>query len=108
MQCQVADDQVESVVGQRQLRHVTGIQLDPVGRAFTLGVAPCGIRAVAGLVSAPQIDADADDLETLDADCATGSLRRAAGLIHLHYSSVARRLEQIGRILGTDLTEPAG
>jgi PucR C-terminal helix-turn-helix domain len=49
-----------------------------------------------------------EDLETLDAYCATGSLRRAADLLHLHHSSVARRLEQIGRILGADLTEPTG
>ncbi|NGY64023.1 PucR family transcriptional regulator [Lentzea sp. NEAU-D13] len=37
----------------------------------------------------------AEDLETLDAYCATGSLRRAADLLHLHHSSVSRRLEQI-------------
>lgn len=41
----------------------------------------------------------ADDLETLDAYCATGSLRRAADLLHLHHSSVSRRLDQIGRVL---------
>lgn len=49
-----------------------------------------------------------DDLETLDAYCATGSLRRAADLLHLHHSSVARRLEQTGKTLGIDLTEPTG
>ncbi|MFG2007322.1 PucR family transcriptional regulator [Spirillospora sp. NPDC048911] len=49
-----------------------------------------------------------DDLETLDAYCATGSVRQAAGLLHLHHSSVARRLEQIGKTLGVDLTEPGG
>lgn len=49
-----------------------------------------------------------DDLDTLDAYCVSGSLRRAADLLHLHHSSVARRLEQIGRALGADLTEPAG
>ncbi|GAA5610374.1 PucR family transcriptional regulator [Streptomyces platensis] len=48
------------------------------------------------------------DLETLDTYCAAGSLRRAADLLHLHHSSVARRLEQIGKILGIDLTEPTG
>ncbi|MET8763689.1 helix-turn-helix domain-containing protein [Lentzea sp. NPDC004782] len=41
----------------------------------------------------------ADDLETLDAYCTTGSLRRAADLLHLHHSSVSRRLDQIGRVL---------
>ncbi|WP_229894267.1 helix-turn-helix domain-containing protein [Streptomyces glebosus] len=48
------------------------------------------------------------DLETLDTYCAAGSLRRAADLLHLHHSSVARRLEQIGKALGIDLTEPTG
>jgi hypothetical protein len=47
----------------------------------------------------------AEDLETLDAYCATGSLRRAADLLHLHHSSVSRRLEQIGRVL--DVADPA-
>jgi PucR C-terminal helix-turn-helix domain len=49
-----------------------------------------------------------EDLETLDAYCTTGSLRRAADLLHLHHSSVARRLEQLGETLGIDLTEPTG
>jgi PucR C-terminal helix-turn-helix domain len=49
-----------------------------------------------------------EDLETLDAYCATGSLRRAADVLHLHHSSVARRVEQIGKTLGIELTEPAG
>jgi sugar diacid utilization regulator len=48
------------------------------------------------------------DLETLDAYCATGSHRRAAELLHLHHSSVARRLDQLGKALGIDLTEPTG
>ncbi|NUT53181.1 MAG: helix-turn-helix domain-containing protein, partial [Saccharothrix sp.] len=47
-----------------------------------------------------------EDVATLDAYCATGSLRRAADLLHLHHTSVARRLEQIGRSLGLDLTTP--
>lgn len=49
-----------------------------------------------------------EDLETLDTYCATGSLRRAADLLHLHHSSVARRVEQIGKTLNIDLTEPTG
>lgn len=48
------------------------------------------------------------DVDTLDAYCATGSLRRAADLLHLHHTSVARRLEQIGQALGIELTDPAG
>ncbi|MEU4328820.1 helix-turn-helix domain-containing protein [Nonomuraea dietziae] len=46
-------------------------------------------------------------LETLDAYRTSGSRRRAADLLHVHHSSVARRLEQIGGAL-TDLPEPAG
>jgi PucR C-terminal helix-turn-helix domain len=49
-----------------------------------------------------------EDLETLDAYCALGSLRRAADLLHLHHTSVARRVEQIGKALGFDLTAPVG
>ncbi|CAL9667667.1 hypothetical protein SUDANB105_07327 [Streptomyces sp. enrichment culture] len=49
-----------------------------------------------------------EDLETLETYCATGSLRRAADLLHLHHSSVARRLEQIAKALDIELTEPGG
>ena len=49
-----------------------------------------------------------EDLKTLDAYCVAGSVRRAAELLHLHHSSVARRLEQLGKTLGIDLTEPTG
>lgn len=52
--------------------------------------------------------ANSDDMETLDAYCATGSLRRSAEILHRHHSSVARRIEQIGKALDIDLTEPAG
>ncbi len=45
---------------------------------------------------------------TLQAYCATGSLRRAADLLHLHHSSVARRVELLGGVLGIDLNEPQG
>jgi hypothetical protein len=51
---------------------------------------------------------DPDDLETLDAYCATGSHRRAAELLHLHHSSVTRRLDHLGKALRIDLTEPTG
>ncbi|MFD4369270.1 helix-turn-helix domain-containing protein [Rhodococcus sp. NPDC058521] len=60
------------------------------------------VTAMAGLVGRRE------DLETLDAYCATGSLRRSAEILHLHHSSVARRVEQLGRSLGFDLTDPAG
>ncbi|GIF46371.1 PucR-like helix-turn-helix protein [Asanoa ferruginea] len=60
------------------------------------------VAAIAGLAGNPE------DLDTLDAYCATGSLRQAADLLHLHHSSVARRLDQIGKALRIELTEPAG
>ncbi|WP_435857567.1 helix-turn-helix domain-containing protein [Streptomyces olindensis] len=47
-------------------------------------------------------------LRTLEACCATGSLRRAADQLHLHHSSVARRRELIGKALGFEPTEPTG
>ncbi|MEV1244232.1 helix-turn-helix domain-containing protein [Nonomuraea sp. NPDC049750] len=60
------------------------------------------VTAIAALADHPE------DLETLDAYCTTGSLRRAADLLHLHHSSVARRLEQLGKTLDIELTEPTG
>ncbi|MEV6340385.1 helix-turn-helix domain-containing protein [Nocardia vinacea] len=60
------------------------------------------VAAIARMASTPE------DLETLDVYCATASLRRAAELLHLHHSSVSRRIDQIGRALGIDLTEPTG
>ncbi|MFF5984803.1 helix-turn-helix domain-containing protein [Streptomyces olindensis] len=60
------------------------------------------VAAIARLADAPE------DLRTLEAYCATGSLRRAADQLHLHHSSVARRLELIGKALGFELTEPTG
>jgi hypothetical protein len=60
------------------------------------------VTAIARMTGNPE------DMETLDAYCATGSLRRAADLLHLHHSSVARRLEQLGKTLGIDLTDPTG
>jgi DNA-binding PucR family transcriptional regulator len=60
------------------------------------------VAAIARMANNPE------DLETLDAYCHTGSLRRAADLLHLHHSSVARRLEQLGKTLDIDLTEPTG
>jgi PucR C-terminal helix-turn-helix domain len=60
------------------------------------------VAAIARLAATP------DDLETLDTYCHTGSLRRAADLLHLHHSSVARRLDQLATTLGIDLTDPSG
>ncbi|MFI8961514.1 helix-turn-helix domain-containing protein [Streptomyces sp. NPDC053493] len=65
-------------------------------------------RANPDVVALERIAGGMEDLETLEAYCATGSLRRAAELLHLHHSSVARRLDQLGRAMGLDLTAPAG
>jgi hypothetical protein len=60
------------------------------------------VTAVARMADNPE------DLKTLDAYCATGSLRRAADLLHMHHSSVARRLDQMGKTLGFELTQSTG
>ena len=65
-------------------------------------------RDNADVTAITRMAGNSEDLETLDAYCHTGSLRRAADLLHLHHSSVARRLEQIGKTLGIELTEPTG
>jgi DNA-binding PucR family transcriptional regulator len=56
----------------------------------------------------PRAGAVAPDRDPLHAYCTTGSQRQAADLLHLHHSSVARRLEQIGKTLGIELAEPTG
>ncbi|MGW0535319.1 PucR family transcriptional regulator [Streptomyces sp. NPDC003032] len=66
------------------------------------------VRGNADVVAVDRVAGDPEVLETLDAYCSTGSLRRAAELLHLHHSSVARRLDQIGKALGIELTEPTG
>ncbi|MET8571603.1 helix-turn-helix domain-containing protein [Streptomyces sp. NPDC004783] len=66
------------------------------------------VRANADVAALTRVAGSPENLETLDAYCATGSLRRAAERLHLHHSSVARRLDQIGKTLGFALTEPAG
>ncbi|MFJ9415870.1 helix-turn-helix domain-containing protein [Streptomyces sp. NPDC101227] len=65
-------------------------------------------RNNADVTAIARITGNPEDLETLDAYCTTGSLRRAAALLHLHHSSVSRRLEHIGKTLDIDLTEPTG
>ncbi|WP_084531714.1 helix-turn-helix domain-containing protein [Nocardia miyunensis] len=49
-----------------------------------------------------------DDLDALDVYCTAGSLRRSADLLHLHHSSLVRRLENLGRSMSFNLTDPAG
>ncbi|MEZ7002201.1 PucR family transcriptional regulator [Streptomyces sp. AD55] len=66
------------------------------------------VRDNADVAAISRLAGSREDLDTLDAYCATGSLRRAAERLHLHHSSVARRLDQIGRTLGFDLAEPSG
>ncbi|WP_262391606.1 helix-turn-helix domain-containing protein [Nocardiopsis sp. CNR-923] len=87
----------------------------PVARFEDLGalallahVPPDAVRDNADVAAIARVADGPEGVETLDAYCATGSLRRAADLLHLHHSSVARRLEQIGVTMGIDLTEPAG
>ena len=71
-------------------------------------IPPQAARDNADVATIGRIASRPDDLDTLDTYCTTGSLRRAADLLHMHHSSVARRLETPCRELGFDLTEPAG
>ncbi|MFG2874306.1 helix-turn-helix domain-containing protein [Streptomyces sp. NPDC048337] len=88
---------------------------EPVLRHADLGalallaeVPPDAARGNADVAAIARIAGNPEDLETLDAYCATGSLRRAADQLHLHHSSIARRLEQIAKALDIELTEPTG
>ncbi|WP_189184447.1 helix-turn-helix domain-containing protein [Streptomyces albiflavescens] len=88
---------------------------EPVVRYADLGalallaeLPPDTARANPDVAAVARVAASPENLETLDTYCATGSLRRAADLLHRHHSSVARRIEQLGRTLGIDLTDPTG
>jgi hypothetical protein len=82
---------------------------DALGALALLAHVPADLaRDNVDVAATARLAGNRDDLRTLDVYCATGSLRRAADQLHLHHSSVSRRLEQIGRTLGFDLTEPAG
>ncbi|MEV5570007.1 helix-turn-helix domain-containing protein [Spirillospora sp. NPDC052269] len=76
--------------------------------ALLAQVAPDEARDNPDVAAMARLAGNPDDLETLDAYCATGSVRRAAESLHLHHSSVARRLEHIAGALGMELTHPAG
>ena len=76
--------------------------------ALLAHVPPDTVRDNADVAAIARLAGNPDDLQTLDAYCTTGSHRRAADLLHLHHSSVARRLELLGKTLGIDFTEPTG
>jgi PucR C-terminal helix-turn-helix domain len=85
------------------------VHYDGLGALALLAQLPEGVaRDNADVIAIARLASDAADLDTLDAYCTTGSLRRAAEVLHLHHSSVARRLDQLGTALGFGLTEPAG
>ncbi|MFC9970617.1 PucR family transcriptional regulator [Spirillospora sp. NPDC127200] len=85
------------------------VRYDDLGALALLAEIPRDTaRGNADVAAVARVADDPEDLETLDAYCSTGSLRQAADLLHLHHSSIARRLEQIGKAMGVQLTEPAG
>ncbi|QFZ19853.1 PucR family transcriptional regulator [Saccharothrix syringae] len=82
---------------------------DDLGALALLAQVPPEVaRDNADVAAVARVAANPEDLETLDAYCATGSLRRAAEVLHLHHSSVSRRLDQLGKALGVELTDPTG
>ncbi|MET0136648.1 MAG: helix-turn-helix domain-containing protein [Kibdelosporangium sp.] len=85
------------------------VRYDDLGALALLAqVSPDAVRDNADVAAIAGMAGNPADLATLDAYCATSSLRRAADVLHLHHSSVARRLEQLGKTLGFELTEPTG
>lgn len=85
------------------------VHYDDLGALALLAQIPRDVaRDNADVAAIADLAGDPDDLGTLDAYCATGSVRQAADCLHLHHSSVARRLAQIGKALGIELTEPTG
>lgn len=85
------------------------VRHDDLGAMALLAqLSPDTARANPDVAAITRLAQNPHDLETLDAYCATGSVRRAAESLHLHHSSVARRLDQIAGNLGMEITHPAG
>jgi len=85
------------------------VRYDGLGALALLAhVPPDALRNNADVLAIARIADSTTDLDTLDAYCATGSVRQAAEILHLHHSSVARRLERLAKKLGIELTAPAG
>ncbi|MFE0652069.1 PucR family transcriptional regulator [Streptomyces sp. NPDC059534] len=82
---------------------------DDLGALALLADVPDDVlRANADVTAVAHLARTPEDIETLEAYCATGSLRRAADALHLHHSTVARRIDHIGTALHIDLTDPTG
>ncbi|MDI3406695.1 helix-turn-helix domain-containing protein [Streptomyces cavernicola] len=60
-----------------------------------------GIARINALASSSA--AGAQDVDTLEAFCVYGSLRRTAAELHVHHSTVASRLLRVEREMGWDL-----
>ncbi|GAA3066116.1 helix-turn-helix domain-containing protein [Pseudonocardia yunnanensis] len=85
------------------------VHFDGLGALALLAHVPQdAARNNADVAAIARMAVNSEDLDTLDAYCASGSQRQAADLLHLHHSSVARRLEQIGKTMGIELAEPTG
>ncbi|HWM01044.1 MAG TPA: helix-turn-helix domain-containing protein [Actinophytocola sp.] len=85
------------------------VHFDGLGALALLAHVPQdAMRDNADVAAIARVAGNAEDLATLDVYCANGSLRRAANLLHLHHTSVARRLGQIGKTMGIELGEPTG
>lgn len=85
------------------------VHYDDLGAlALLVQVPQDAARNNADVAAIARMAGNPEDLETLDTYCATGSLRQAADLLHRHHSSVARRLEQLGKTRDIELTEPTG
>jgi hypothetical protein len=76
--------------------------------ALLAQVPPNAVRDNPDVAALARMANNTEDLETLAAYCDTGSGRRAADLLHLHHTSVARRLDHIGKTLDINLTQHAG
>lgn len=89
--------------------HHAAVRHDELGAlALLADVPPHALQDNSDVSAIEQIAGRGEDLATLEAYVGTGSVRHAAARLHLHHSSVARRLENLGKALGFELTEPAG
>lgn len=78
------------------------------GLALLVGTAPAEIAALPDVRALDRLAAEPDLIAMLDALCATGSVRKAAAVLHRHHSTMTARLARAEAALGFGVDEAPG
>ncbi|SDG58693.1 PucR C-terminal helix-turn-helix domain-containing protein [Lentzea fradiae] len=78
------------------------------GLALLAGTSPAEIAALPDVRALDRLAGEPDMITALDALCATGSVRKAAAVLHRHHSTMTARLARAEAVLGFGLDEAPG